>query len=44
MCSFWHRATGTRMRGALGKTDYSDILSSGGSLPVLSSAHGRWVE
>lgn len=44
MSAAWKRATGTRMRGAIGKTDYSGILSSGGSLPVISSEHGRWVE
>ncbi len=38
MSRLWHDATGTRMWGAIGKTDYST-----GELPALSSAGGRWV-
>ncbi|MCB1097637.1 MAG: hypothetical protein KDN22_18840 [Verrucomicrobiae bacterium] len=44
MASVWQRATGTRMRGAVGKTDYSGILAGGDSLPVISSENGHWVE
>ena len=44
MSALWKRATGTRMRGAVGKTDYSNILSSGGNLPVISTANGYWAE
>ena len=44
MASVWRRATGTRMRGAVGKTDYGNILSNGDALPVISSEHGHWVE
>ena len=34
----WHRATGTKMWGAIGKTQYLTH-----DLPVLSSHNGRWV-
>ncbi len=34
----WRQATGARMIGAVGKTDYSN-----GRVPVLSSENGRWV-
>ena len=38
MSKHWRDATGTRMWGAIGKTDYST-----GELPALSSAGGKWV-
>ena len=38
MSKLWRDATGTRMWGAIGKTDYST-----GELPALSSAGGKWV-
>ncbi|HEY2801229.1 MAG TPA: hypothetical protein VGI85_11580 [Chthoniobacterales bacterium] len=38
MSKLWYAATGTRMWGAVGKTDYST-----GDLPALSSAGGHWV-
>jgi hypothetical protein len=38
MSKLWREATGTRMWGAIGKTDYST-----GELPALSSIGGRWV-
>jgi hypothetical protein len=38
-CSSWYKRTGIRMKGAIGKTDYSD-----GGLPFLSSQNGRWTE
>ncbi|MDQ2918890.1 MAG: hypothetical protein M3R10_03305 [Verrucomicrobiota bacterium] len=39
MSKLWRDATGTRMWGAIGKTDYST-----GELPALSSAGGHWVD
>jgi hypothetical protein len=38
MSKLWHEATGTKMWGAIGKTDYST-----GDLPALSSVGGKWV-
>ncbi len=38
MSKKWMAATGTRMLGAIGKTDFST-----GELPVLSSPGGKWV-
>ena len=38
MSKLWRDATGTRMWGAIGKTDYST-----GELPALSSSGGKWV-
>ncbi len=38
MSSYWHNATGTRMWGAIGRTDYSNDQQV-----VLCSAGGRWV-
>ncbi len=38
MSKHWLSATGTRMWGAIGKTDYSTA-----HMPVLSSAGGKWV-
>jgi hypothetical protein len=38
MSAFWKRATGKRMIGAMGKTDYSTI-SVPGAMPVVN---GRW--
>lgn len=37
--SAWYKATGRRMYGAIGKTDYAK-----GGLPVLSTSQGRWSE
>jgi hypothetical protein len=36
---YWRRATGVPMIGAIGKTDYSNA-----SVPVLSSADGKWAQ
>ncbi|MDQ6809457.1 MAG: hypothetical protein M3Z64_08570 [Verrucomicrobiota bacterium] len=38
MSDYWRKATGTRMVGAIGKTDFST-----GELPALSSPGGKWV-
>ena len=38
MSSYWHRATGTRMWGAIGRTDYSNEQAV-----MLSDPKGRWV-
>ena len=38
----WRLATGTKLRGAVGKTDYSECWVNGGTLPVLSPG-GRWT-
>lgn len=38
MSEKWRAATGTRMIGAIGKTDFST-----GELPALSSTGGKWV-
>ncbi|MEM6821494.1 MAG: hypothetical protein AAF558_06095 [Verrucomicrobiota bacterium] len=35
----WYKATGTRMWGAIGKTDYST-----GAIPKLSTSGGKWVQ
>jgi hypothetical protein len=35
----WYKHIGIRMKGAIGKTDYSN-----GGLPFLSSANGRWSQ
>ena len=39
MSQRWHSATGTRMIGALGKTQF--MMEE---LPILSSQNGKWVE
>ncbi len=36
----WRRATGVRMKGAIGKTDYSDMWR--GTMPVISTPGGKW--
>jgi hypothetical protein len=38
MSRYWHAATGTRMWGALGKTQFMDV-----ELPILTSEGGKWV-
>ena len=38
MSRYWHAATGTRMWGALGKTQFMDE-----ELPILTSEGGKWV-
>jgi hypothetical protein len=38
MSSYWRKATGTRMWGAIGKTQYMSE-----ELPILTSANGKWV-
>jgi hypothetical protein len=38
MSAYWKRATGKRMAGAIGKTDYS-VISTPGRLPIVN---GRW--
>ena len=38
MSGYWHGATGTRMWGAIGRTDYSDD-----NQVMLSSPGGKWV-
>ena len=38
MSKLWREATGTKMWGAIGKTDFST-----GELPALSSVGGKWV-
>ena len=38
MSSYWHHATGTRMWGAIGRTDYSNDQQV-----MLSDPKGRWV-
>lgn len=38
MSTYWRKATGTRMWGALGKTQFMDE-----ELPILTSEGGRWV-
>ncbi len=38
MSTYWRKATGTKMWGAIGKTDFST-----GELPALSSPGGKWV-
>jgi hypothetical protein len=39
MSSYWHSATGTRMWGAIGRTDYSNDAQV-----MLSDPNGRWVD
>jgi len=41
MSQAFRSATGVRMKGAIGKTDYSKIYLNGGSLPRLSPG-GKW--
>jgi len=43
MSSLWRRATGQRMIGAIGSTDYSDSDAPGWH-PTLGSSTGRWVQ
>ena len=38
MSKKWYAATGTRMLGAIGRTDFST-----GELPIISTAGGKWV-
>ncbi len=38
MGKYWHAATGTRMWGAIGKTQFMDE-----ELPILTSEGGKWV-
>jgi len=38
MSRYWHAATGTRMWGAIGKTQFMDE-----ELPILTSEGGKWV-
>jgi hypothetical protein len=38
MSKNWHRATGTHMIGAIGKTQY--MMEE---LPILTSEDGKWV-
>jgi hypothetical protein len=38
MSSYWHAATGTRMWGAIGKTQFMND-----ELPILTSEGGKWV-
>src|ERR1700720_367262 len=38
MSNYWHAATGTRMWGAIGKTQFMDE-----ELPILTSEGGKWV-
>ncbi len=41
MSQVWRTHTGTRMAGAIGKTDYSHCWN--GTLPVISTPGGRWT-
>lgn len=43
MCALWRRATGQRMIGAIGSTDYSGSDVPGWH-PTLGSSTGRWVK
>jgi len=38
MSAYWRKATGTRMWGAIGKTQFMDE-----ELPILTSENGKWV-
>ena len=38
MSGYWKRATGKKMIGALGKTDYSTIVVDG----AMPAVNGRW--
>ncbi|MFT5470993.1 MAG: hypothetical protein ACI8UO_006126 [Verrucomicrobiales bacterium] len=42
MSAAWRRTTGTRLRGAVGKTDYANCWVNDGTLPVVSPG-GRWT-
>lgn len=42
MSQKWRAATGTRLRGAIGKTDYAECWVNNGSLPKLSPG-GKWT-
>lgn len=45
MSKKFYSATGTRMIGAIGRTDYSNRDEAlNGIIPVLSSADGKWVQ
>ena len=45
MSKKFYAATGTRMIGAIGRTDYSNRDEAlNGVIPVLSSADGKWVQ
>tara|TARA_R110002096_G_scaffold4501_38_gene21324 strand:+ start:30623 stop:31381 length:759 start_codon:yes stop_codon:yes gene_type:complete len=37
----WRRSTGVKMRGAIGKTDYSECWRQ--TMPVISTPGGRWT-
>ncbi len=39
MSGYWHKATGTRMIGAIGRTDYSNEAAV-----MLSDPNGRWTQ
>lgn len=43
MSALWRRATGQRMIGAIGSTDYSGSDAPGWH-PTLGSSNGRWVQ
>ncbi|MEO0446917.1 MAG: hypothetical protein AAF191_12660 [Verrucomicrobiota bacterium] len=43
MSKVWRQATGSRLIGAVGKTDYSYCWQNGGSLPIISKSGGKWV-
>jgi len=38
MSKYWYDATGTKMWGAIGKTQFMDD-----ELPILTSEGGKWV-
>lgn len=42
MSKVWRSATGTKLIGAVGKTDYAYCWQNGGSLPIVSPG-ARWV-
>lgn len=45
MSKKWREATGTRMIGAIGRTDFSNRDEAmNGIVPVLSSSDGKWVQ
>ena len=45
MSKKFYAATGTRMIGAIGRTDYTGIdVALNGIIPVLSSPDGKWVQ
>ena len=45
MSAKFYAATGTRMIGAIGRTDFSNRDEAlNGVIPVLSSPDGKWVQ